>query len=94
MALANSQLQLEVAFRNFFRDPKVGFPKFKSKKRDKKTYTTNNVKLHNSQVILPKVKGVHIVLHRQIPDGYIIKSATVSQTPSGKYYISILTEYE
>ncbi|MGC8683041.1 MAG: zinc ribbon domain-containing protein, partial [Athalassotoga sp.] len=31
---------------------------------------------------------------RQIPQSYNIKSCTISQSPSGKYYASILTEYE
>ena len=31
LALANVQLHLEKAYKNFFRDPKIGFPKFKSK---------------------------------------------------------------
>lgn len=42
-ALCNEQMHLQAAYKNFFRDPKVGFPKFKSKKSDKKSYTTSNV---------------------------------------------------
>ena len=33
LALCNAQLHLQTAYRNFFRDPSVGFPKFKSKKK-------------------------------------------------------------
>ena len=36
LALANVQLHLEKAYKNFFRDPKVGFPRFKSKHHSKK----------------------------------------------------------
>lgn len=59
LALANAQMNLQSAYNNFFRDPKVGFPKFKSKKKSKNTYTTNNQKgtislLHN-KIKLPKV---------------------------------------
>ena len=43
LALANVQLHLEAAFRKFFREPKVGFPRFKSKHRSRKSYTTNVV---------------------------------------------------
>ena len=43
LALANSQQNLQSAFKNFFENPKTGFPKFKSKKFDKKSYTTNNL---------------------------------------------------
>ncbi|MDD2496508.1 MAG: helix-turn-helix domain-containing protein, partial [Tissierellia bacterium] len=42
LALANAQLHLETAYKNFFRDPKIGFPKFKSKKSNQFSYTTNN----------------------------------------------------
>lgn len=92
---ANEQMNLQAAYRNFFRNPKIGFPKFKSKKKDKKTYTTNNVFIPEKHFVkLPKLGKVRFVEHRQIPKGYIIKSATISLAPSGKFYISILTEYE
>ncbi len=42
LALANAQLNLDKAYKNFFRNPKVGFPKFKSKKTNSHSYTTNN----------------------------------------------------
>lgn len=42
LALANAQMNLQSAYNNFFKNPKSGFPKFKSKKRDKNSYTTNN----------------------------------------------------
>ena len=44
LALANAQLNLNAAYKNFFRDKSVGFPKFKSKRRSRKSYTTNNQK--------------------------------------------------
>ena len=99
LALANAQLNLQAAYNNFFRDKSVGFPKFKSKHNVHKSYTTNNqggnIRIENNKYVkLPKVGLVRIKLHRQIPDDHIIKSCTISQTPSGKYYISILTEYE
>ncbi len=40
LALANVQLNLEGAFRKFFREPGVGFPHYKSKKHSRKSYTT------------------------------------------------------
>ena len=43
LALANVQMHLESAFRKFFREPSVGFPRFKSKKSARKSYTTNVV---------------------------------------------------
>ena len=42
LALANAQLNLDKAYKNFFRDKSVGFPKFKSKKTNIFSYTTNN----------------------------------------------------
>ena len=98
LALANAQIQLNRAYKNFFAHKEVGFPKFKSKHRSRKTYTTNNqggnIRIENGKLKLPKIGLVKIVQHRQIPTGYKIKSASVSQEPSGKYYASILTEYE
>ena len=41
LALANAQLHLESAFRKFFREPACGFPRYKSKKHARNSYTTN-----------------------------------------------------
>lgn len=94
LALANVQLNLQVAYKNFFKSG-FGFPKFK-KKSHRQSYKTNNnngnIALGNGFVKLPKVGWVKVKEHRQI-DG-IIKSATISMTPTGKYYISILCETE
>ncbi|RBR28139.1 IS605 OrfB family transposase [Enterococcus cecorum] len=98
LALANAQLHLDKAYKNFFRDKSVGFPRFKSKKNPVQSYTTNNqngtVALIDSKFIkVPKLKSlVRIKLHRQ-PKG-MIKSATVSRHASGKYYISLLCKEE
>lgn len=99
LALANAQLNLQTAYKNFFRDKSIGFPKFKSKHHDKRSYTTNNqngtIRLIDSKKIrLPKLKDVRINFHRQMPKEAVIKSATISKTPTGKYYIAILIEYE
>ena len=99
LALANAQINLQKAFTNFFTNPKSGFPKFKSKHKNRKSYTTNNQKgsitLENGYLKLPKIVDlIKVKQHRQIPEDYKIKSVTVSQTPSGKYYASILCEYE
>lgn len=98
LALANAQMNLQTAYNNFFRTPKAGFPKFKSKKRDKDSYTTNNqngtVSIINKKLRLPKVGLVKMVQHRIISGSEKIKSATITRTPSGKYYVSILVEYD
>ena len=95
LALANTQLQLEKAFRDHFKNKShFGLPKFK-KRKDKQSYTTNNqngtVRVENNYLYVPKLKsGIKIKLHRTF-DG-VIKSTTISKTPSGKYYVSILVE--
>lgn len=98
LALANAQLNLNKAYKNFFRDKAIGFPEFKSKKSNHRSYTTNcvngNINLENGYIILPKLKAMKIKQHRLVPDDYKLKSVTVSQTPTGKYYASILYEYE
>ena len=98
LALSNTCNNLIAAYKNFFRDKKVGFPKFKSKKNSKKSYTTFNqhgtIKVLNGFVRLPKIGFVKCRTHREIPVDWKIKSATMSQTPTGKFYVSILCAYE
>jgi putative transposase len=99
-ALGYAKLHLETAFSNFFKNNK-GFPKFKSKKKSKKAYTTcpanmtcNNVRIEDNKLRLSKVGFVKIKLTRRIPDDYRLVSVTVSQSASGKYYATICYEYE
>ena len=96
LALANVQLHLEKAYKNFFRNPKIGFPKFKSKHRSRKSYTTNvvngNIQVEDHQIKLPKLKWIRMKKHRDIPEKYCLKSVTISMEPSGKYYASLLYE--
>lgn len=97
LALANAQMNLEKAYKNFFRDKSVGFPKFKSKKNNHRSYTTNNqngtVSIMNGYIKLPKLKSVVKIKQHRLFNG-LIKSCTVSQTPSGKYFVSVLVECE
>lgn len=97
LALANAQIHLQNAYKNFF-EGRTCFPKFKSKKH-KKSYTTNmvngNIKIEDGHIKLPKFKKpIKMKQHREIPTDHKIKSCTISKTKTGKYYISILTEYE
>lgn len=98
LALANAQLNLDKAYKNFFRDKSVGFPRFKSKKNPVQSYTTNNQNgtvalIDNKFIKIPKLKSlVRIKLHRQ-PKG-MIKSATISRHSSGNSYISLLCKEE
>ena len=98
VSLQQSLRHLDTAFKNFFRQPKTGFPRFKSKRRNKNSYSTvcinGNITIFNGYLKLPKIGQVRLKQHRPVPDGYRLKSVTVSQTPGGKYYASILFEYE
>lgn len=95
LALANAQINLDKAYKNFFRDKSIGFPKFKSKKNNK-AYTTNNqggnIHIKDNKIKLPKIGYIKIKQHRDFVG--LIKSCTISQKPSGKYFISILVDTE
>lgn len=99
-ALDNAIIDMDFAYQMFFKKH-AGFPKFKSKKQYKKSYKTNcnysgrptiEINFDNNKVKLPKLKWVKCKLHRQFEGK--VKSATISQVPSGKYFVSILVETE
>ena len=97
LALANVQQNLEKAYKNFFRDKSVGFPKFKSKKTNYHSFTTNNqkgtVSIDNGYIKIPKLKTrIKIKYHRKFIGS--IKSCTIYKTSSDKYFISILVDTE
>lgn len=101
LALCNEQMNIQKAYNNFFRGLKtgenIGFPKFKSKHNNHKSYTTNNQNgtvtiLDDNHIKLPKIKSIRCKVHRALPVESRIKSATISQVPSGKYYVSLLVE--
>lgn len=96
LALANAQMNLQTAYNNFFKRPEVGFPKFKSKKNHNYSYTTNNqrgnIYVSDRYIKLPKIGLIRVKKHRDFEG--LIKSVTVSQTPSGKYYVSVLVNQE
>ena len=101
LALANVQINLQNAFSNHFsktRKKRNRFPKFKSAKLSRKSYTTNNqhgtVAIVDGRYIkLPKVGTVKAVIHRAVFESWILKSATISMEPDGSYYVSVLYEY-
>ena len=102
LALANVQLNLQSAIKNCFdrsRKKQNGFPKFKSAKHSRKSYTTNNQKgtvaiIDDKYIKLPKIGKVKAVIHRQPEADWIVKSVTVSQESDGKYYASILFTFD
>jgi len=97
LALANEQLCVERAVNSWLRG-KSGKPKFVSKEKERKSYTTNmvnnNIRIEGKHLILPKMGKLKIVQHREIPEDYRIKSVTFKRNPSGTYYVSILCEYD
>ncbi|WP_413501296.1 IS200/IS605 family element RNA-guided endonuclease TnpB [Psychrobacter maritimus] len=92
LALANVQQNLRAAYNKFFKQG-ARFPTFK-KKGQRDSYTTNNQKgtvaITDSTVKLPKIG--HIIAKFPSKVNGLIKSATISKTPSGKYYVSLLVE--
>lgn len=102
LALANVQLNLQSAMKSCFdkfRKRQNGFPKFKSAKHSRKSYTTNNQKgtvaiLADKYIRLPKIGLVKAVIHRKPDDDWTLKSATITQDSDGKFYASILFEYD
>ena len=99
-ALSQSHQNLNTAYSHFFRKlkkghSKPGLPQFKSKNKHKWSYSTcttnNNVRLEESGLILPKIKGhVKIKLHRTFQGD--IKRATVVKNRSGKWYVSLTVD--
>ncbi|WGV13176.1 IS200/IS605 family element RNA-guided endonuclease TnpB [Psychrobacter maritimus] len=92
LALANVQQNLRAAYNKFFKQG-ARFPKFK-KKGIKDSYTTNNQKgtvtITDSTVKLPKIGHINAKFPSEING--LIKSATISHTLSGKYFVSLLVE--
>ena len=91
-ALQNALKDLDSAYKNFFRavksGGKAGFPRFKSKRNMRKSYKTNsNIAISDSRVRLPKLGLVKCRVSKEVR-GRIL-SATISQNPSGKYFVSI-----
>ena len=96
-ALTNAIYDMDAAYQKFFKEH-AGYPKFKSKHDNHKSYTTNYtngniaIDFESGKIKLPKLKKIKAKLHREF-EGQI-KSAAISQVPSGKYYVSVLVETE
>jgi putative transposase len=101
-ALQYALRDLNTAYQNFFRNVKKGvnpgFPKFKSKKNDRKSYSTTGydgkTRVEGNKIRFPKLGAVKASISRQIPESHRIITATISQNASGKYFASLLTEYD
>ena len=89
-ALQSSLRDLDNAYQKFFKEH-IGYPKFKSKKIHRYSYkskcTNGNIQYCNKHIKLPKL-GMIKTKNKLIPQGRIL-NATISQEPSGKYYVSL-----
>jgi putative transposase len=91
-SLQAANRHLDVAFSNFFQKQN-DFPKFKSKKKNKQSFEVpTGIKLvDDNKLVIPKFKGgIKIILSRPIKG--IIRQGTLSKTPSGKYFVSLLCD--
>ena len=89
-ALQSSLKDLDCAYQKFFKE-RIGYPKFKSKKTHRFSYKSKcvkgNIQYYDKYIKLPKL-GMVKTKNKLIPQGRIL-NATVSQEPSGKYYVSL-----
>lgn len=98
-ALLYARDVLKSAYKNFF-EKRARFPRFKTKRKSKQSYTTyndlrwNGIRIENNHIRLPKIGFIKIKYHRPIPPEYKIKNTTITKNPSGKYYVSVCVEYE
>ena len=106
--LDSSKINIQNAFNNFFkslnktRKGKQGFPKFRSKKKHKDSYTECHVKknafdFHNRKINISKCTSIYFKHREKLPKWYdketcTLKSITISKNPSGEYYASLLFE--
>jgi putative transposase len=83
---------LDQAYQNFFAK-RTKFPKFKSK-RDRNSFTVpQTTRLNGDRLIIPKFgNGIKMIMEREVRGE--IKKATLTKTPTGKYFVSILAEKE
>lgn len=92
-SLQSALRNLDTAYTNFFRNTQaVGFPRFKSRK-DRQSFLCPQhcrVDLKKGTVTIPKAKDIPAVLHRKFKG--TVKTATVSMTPSGRYFVSVLVD--
>lgn len=70
----------------------AGWPKFK-KKGYGTSYNTSSAKIVDNRLSIPKIKGIKIILHRDLPENSVIKGCSIIKTPAGEYYASLKIEF-
>lgn len=92
-SLQSALRNLDAAYANFFRNTKtVGFPRFKSR-RDRQSFLCPQhcrVDFEKGTLTIPKAKDISAVPHRKFKG--MVKTVTISMTPSGKYFASVLVD--
>ena len=92
-SLQSALRNLDTAYTNFFRNTKaVGFPRFKSRK-DRQSFQNpqrSSVDFKKGTISIPKAKDIPAVLHRKFRGK--VKTVTISMTPSGRYFASVLVD--
>lgn len=99
-AFCNVQLQFERA-KSEYESGDKGKPKFHKKHERSDSYTTNrkdgtdNVSLNGRLLKLPKIKKpIRLVMHRNVEAGGKLKNVTVVHEPDGKWFFSLVFEYD
>lgn len=89
-SLQSALINLDVAYNNFFKG-RTDFPKFKKKCNKQSFHCPQNIAIEKDLLFIPKFNdGIEILLHR--PLNGMIRNATISRTPTNKYFVSILTD--
>ena len=92
-SLQSALRNLDTAYTNFFRNTKaVGFPRYKSRK-DRQSFLCpqhSRVDFSKHTITIPKAKDIPAVLHRKFNG--TVKTVTISMTPSGRYFASVLVD--
>jgi putative transposase len=91
-SLQQSITNLDKAYTAFFKGQN-DFPKFKKKSNGGSFNIPQRVKVENGKLVIPKFtkkNGIDIILNRPLKGE--IRQATISRTPTGKYFVSILCE--
>lgn len=81
---------LDTAYLNFFRG-NAKFPRFKSKKKKNSFTVPQHARLEDGRIYVPKFKeGIKVIVHREVKGD--IGKCTFFKTPTGRYFVSVLTE--
>lgn len=89
VALQQTLRQLDDTYKRFFKGL-CKYPKFKSKKNPKNSYKTMKIKVEDDRIKIPKIGWLQFANSRDISGR--IMSATISKTPTNKYYISLTVD--